>query len=252
MASILLSIPIQKQSKKNILEQIIKYMERQNRNLKKKENYFHITSLNPENFVIMAHDENFKKIVRESQVQLIDGVGVQLAGTILGYSVGERVTGADLMIDLLKVLENGRFKGLLIGGKKNLAKNIVDCYLKKFPKMKLIGIEGINDIRNPKKPEIDDIFSIVSQYRPHLIFAAFGSPYQEVWFDTYKDKLKGIVCMGVGGGFDFLGRRVQRAPAIVRRIGLEWLFRLLAEPWRWRRQLRLFKFMQLVLKEKFT
>jgi len=85
-----------------------------------------------------------------------------------------------------------------------------------------------------------------------LIFVAFGSPAQELWLYKHRGKFKGIVCMGVGQGFDVLSGQVKRAPLLLRKIGLEWLYRLITQPWRWRRQLRLVKFLWLVFKEKLS
>ncbi|MGB3020405.1 MAG: WecB/TagA/CpsF family glycosyltransferase, partial [Microgenomates group bacterium] len=86
----------------------------------------------------------------------------------------------------------------------------------------------------------------------HLIFVAFGSPYQEKWIYENRASLQGITCIGVGGAFDFLSGRVARAPKLIQSIGLEWLYRLMRQPWRWRRQLQLPVFIYLVLKQKFS
>jgi N-acetylglucosaminyldiphosphoundecaprenol N-acetyl-beta-D-mannosaminyltransferase len=92
----------------------------------------------------------------------------------------------------------------------------------------------------------------VAATKPNLIFAAFGSPFQEKWFYQNRARLQGICCVGVGGAFDFLSGNIQRAPIWIRKIGLEWLYRLIREPWRWRRQLRLLVFLKEVLKERFS
>lgn len=83
-----------------------------------------------------------------------------------------------------------------------------------------------------------------------ILFVAFGSPKQEIWIAENLDKLPVKVAIGVGGAFDFVSGKVKRAPVWVRKIGLEWLFRLILQPWRIKRQLRLFKFVFLVLGEK--
>lgn len=83
-----------------------------------------------------------------------------------------------------------------------------------------------------------------------ILFVAFGSPKQEIWIAENLDKLPVRVAIGVGGAFDFVSGKVKRAPVWVRKIGLEWLFRLILQPWRIKRQLRLFKFVFLVLGEK--
>ncbi len=83
-----------------------------------------------------------------------------------------------------------------------------------------------------------------------ILFVAFGSPKQEIWISENLDKLPVKVAIGVGGAFDFISGKVKRAPVWVRKIGLEWLFRLIIQPWRIKRQLALLEFVYLVLKEK--
>ncbi len=239
----ILNITIPIETKKSILYKIKK-------NIKNPLNFFHIVSLNPENLVIALENQKFKKVLETAHIKLIDGVGVILAAHLLRIEVGERVTGVDLMEELIKLAQNLRLKVLLIGGKKNLAEELANCYQRQFPEAKFLGIEGIKDIKNPLKEEEKKIFTIVSDFKPHIVFVAFGSPDQELWIDYHKDKFKNCVVMGVGGAFDFLGSRVPRAPIFVRQLGFEWFFRLIVQPWRLRRQFRLLKFLFLVVKEK--
>jgi len=237
-----LRIKIFAQNKKNTLEKIKKYIKKNNQ-------FCHIVSLNPENLVIAKENKKFKKVIETAQIQIIDGVGMILASRLLCVSVGERYPGVDLVIDLLNLSSKMRLRVLLIGARSNLAKRLANCYQKKYSPAKFFGLEGILDIKNPKKEEEEKIFSIVSDFKPHLVLVAFGSPDQELWIERHKKEFKNCVVMGVGGAFDFLGGVVPRAPLFLRRLGLEWLFRLLVQPWRWRRQLRLLKFLWLIFWE---
>ena len=233
-----MGIKIKPQSRKVALEQIKKY-------IRQPRGYFHIVSLNPENVIIAQDNEEFKKVIETSQIQLIDGVGITLAAKLLGFKL-ERFTGVDLMLELIKLVDALRLRVLLIGGRPNLANHLAECYNHIYNQASFKGIEGIKNIKNPLKIEERDIISIVTSFKPHLIFTAFGSPEQELWLDRHKRQLSGIVCMGVGGAFDILGKILPRAPKFIRSTGFEWLFRLILEPWRWRRQLRLVKFIWLV------
>ncbi|HRN71205.1 MAG TPA: WecB/TagA/CpsF family glycosyltransferase, partial [Candidatus Woesebacteria bacterium] len=132
----------------------------------------------------------------------------------------------------------------------NLAEKLALRYQQIYPRSTFKGIFGVSDIHNPKKEEEEKIFSIVADYKPQILFVAFGSPYQELWLYHHADRLQGIICMGVGGSFDFLTGRVKRAPMLIRRLGLEWFFRLIVEPWRWKRQLRLVEFVYLIGKQR--
>lgn len=242
-SSELLSIPIPTASKKDILEKIKKYV-------KKRGDFIHIVSLNPEIMIIAQENKKFKEVVRSAQMRIIDGVGIILACRILGINYGERFSGVDLMEELLALAGELCLRVVLIGGKDNLANSLANCYQKKYSQAKFFGLEGIKDIKNPKKDEEEKIFYIVSYFKPHLVFVAFGSPDQELWIERHKDKFKRSIVMGVGGAFDYLGGKVPRSPKILRLLGLEWLFRLIIQPWRYKRQLRLLKFIFFILKER--
>ncbi len=235
----ILGITISPQSKLNVLEKILLYIDQPT-------GFFHIVSLNPENMVVTTENELFKKVVETAQIKIIDGVGVVIAARWLGVQIGERITGVGLMEDLIKMASDRRLRVLMIGGKENLALQLSECYKDRFPEAKFKGIQGIVDIKNPDKDEVDKIFSIVADYKPHLVFVAFGSPDQELWIARHKKEFANCVVMGVGGAFDYLSGEVTRAPVFIQKIGLEWLFRLFHQPWRWRRQMRLLKFLRLI------
>lgn len=244
MKKSLLGIEINNKSKTDILEQIKKSLLLQNQ-------FCHIVSLNPENVILAQTNKEFKKTIETAQIKIVDGVGIVLAAQMLGIPIRERLTGVDLMEDLMVLVRKSRLTVLLIGGRGDLALSLSKCYQERFPKAKFFGIEGFKNIYRQTKNEEEKIMSIVRHYKPHLIFAAFGSPEQELWLARHKRQFKGIVCMGVGQGFDVVGGIVNRAPVWLRKIGLEWLYRLMIQPWRWKRQLRLIKFIWLMMKERF-
>lgn len=239
----LLNITIKPYSKKEILEQIIFYIQHPR-------DFIHIVSVNPENIVIAQKNKNFLEVLNHAQIQIMDGIGVLLGSSIVGIKAGERLTGVDLMQNLLNINEKMPLRVAFLGGRGYLAENIAKCYQEKYPQSEFFGTQGIKKIQNPTAAEEDAIFSIVSAMKPHIIFAAFGSPYQELWFWKHKDKLQGAICIGVGGAFDFISGNIRRAPKFIRALGLEWLFRLIIEPWRWKRQLKLISFVYLIIKQK--
>lgn len=239
----ILDISINHESRASILEKIILYT-------RKPTGFFHIVSLNPENLVITTENDSFKKVVETAQIKIIDGVGVVLAARWLGIEAGERVTGVGLMEDMLKMASDRRLRVLMIGGNENLALQLAKCYQEKYPEAKFTGLRGIEDIKNPNPEEEKEIFSIVAAYKPHLIFVAFGSPSQELWIERHKKEFTGSVIMGVGGAFDYLSGNIARPPIFIQKLGLEWLYRLFRQPWRWKRQMRLIKFIKLIFQNK--
>ena len=115
----ILGIAIPKDTRKIILEKILKYIEKPN-------GFFHIVSLNPENLVVATENKLFKKVVETAQIKIIDGVGVVLVGRLLNLNL-ERLTGVDLMDNLISLASNMRLRVLMIGGKLNLADSLAKC-----------------------------------------------------------------------------------------------------------------------------
>ncbi len=241
----ILSLPIQFLKREEIFKKIQDQFIQKN-------TFFHIVSLNPEILVIAKQNSSFRKILSESTIQLCDGVGVLFAARFLGIPCDMRISGVDLMEDILQSCDDRSLCVVLIGGKDDLANKLANCYSKRFPKSTFIGIEGYKDLNKPTQKEETAVMTMISEVKPDIIFAAFGAPAQERWFYYHRAQFKGIVCMGVGGAFDYLGGTVSRAPVILRTFGLEWLYRLFRQPWRLRRQLRLIQFVYLVLLQKLT
>jgi len=241
----ILGIPISTERPEIILEQIIK-------GLVGNKDFVHVLSLNPENIVLSTKDALFKRIIAEATYTINDGVGIVLASQIVNGASVPRMTGVDLMEKLINEASEKSLRVLLIGGKHNLAEELADCYNRSYPASSFKGMVGFRNVRAPLKEESTGVLSIVAAMRPQMIFVAFGSPEQEKWIYENRASLQGITCIGVGGSFDFLAGVVTRAPKLIRRVGLEWLYRLVKQPWRWRRQLRLWVFLWLVLKAKFS
>lgn len=247
MKNTMLSIPIDNSTRKDILEKIIKYISS---NSKKNKDMYHIVSLNPEIIVSAAEDKIFKEIVTSAQVRIRDGAGIALAGKMLGVNTGDRMTGVELMEELIEYAYHTSRRVLLIGGEGKIAERLADCYNKKYQSGLYLGVEGYKKLKERTKQEDEKLFSIVADWTPQIVFAAFNSPQTEIWLYENRDKFRGMVCASVGGAFNYLSGNVRRPPQFIRKVGFEWLWRLITEPWRWRRQLRLFKFGYLVLKQK--
>jgi len=240
----ILGVSVDKLSKNEILEKIVKYQ-------KHPTGFFHIVSLNPENLVIAQKNDEFRKAIETAQIKIPDGVGIVTAAQILSVQLGDRLTGADLAHELINWAGESRLRVLMIGGRPNLALQLAGCYNGRYPQARFLGTIGFSDIKKPQKKEEEELYSIVRHYKPHIILAAFGSPSQELWFYRNQKRLNGIICMGVGGAFDYFIGSVIRAPSFFRKIGLEWLFRLIVQPWRWKRQRRLLIFIWLIIVEKW-
>lgn len=231
-------------SKEEVLEKCVNFIE-------KPEGFFHVVSINPENVVVAQNDSSFRSILQSGDIQLIDGIGIVLASKFLGLTIGERFTGVDFMEEFIKKIADRSLRVLFLGGKADLAEKVQKCYEKKYKKLTFLGVNGIKNIKEyQKSKEGEEILQVIHDYKPHILFVSFGSPFQEKWLWENRLSLQGVLCAGVGGAFDFVTGSVPRAPLLLRVTGLEWLFRLVLQPWRWRRQMRLLTFISLVIKQR--
>lgn len=239
----LFQVPIDLLTTSDVLEKIKMYLSAP---LK----FTHIVSINPENIVIAQNNSLFRIVCQNADLALTDGIGVVLGARLLGFSVPERIPGSVLLPLLLDLVGRMSLRAVLIGSQTNLADKIAMCYSRSYPEATFIGLEGYNNKESPTPEEERRIEDIVCNTRPHFVFIAFGSPYQELWIDTHKKLLWTSICMGVGGGFDYLSGASRKPPYVIRSLGLEWVYRLIREPWRVRRQFaRLPLFTEMILKQ---
>lgn len=240
----LLGVPLHTLSLMNVLDTIKK-------GLLSKPKFMHIVSINPETITIAQSDSALMRIYNDADLALCDGIGVNFGAKLLGIPLNERIPGSVLLPLLLDLAGQISSTVVLIGSQANLADGIAKCYSRSYPKANFVGTYGYQNISNPTIQEERALESIVRSTRPRLVFVAFGTPYQERWIYEHKDLLKGAICMGVGGAFDYISGATRRPHPIIRRLGLEWAYRLITQPWRAKRQLmRLPLFVYLVLKEK--
>ncbi|MEN9407420.1 MAG: hypothetical protein RLZZ455_636 [Candidatus Parcubacteria bacterium] len=210
---------------------------------------YYIVTPNPEMIVFAGKSPSFKKILNQAQIALPDGIGVTIAARILGKGVRERVSGTDLMESLCAKVAKKPITVGFLGGKDRVAEKTVECLLRKYPGLNVVFIAeewGDEGFRN-----MQAISNVKSQIpnSVDILFVAFGFPKQEEWMANHLGKIPVRIMMGVGGAFDYLSGKVPRAPFFLRAIGLEWLFRLFVQPWRWRRQLSLISFFMIAGKE---
>lgn len=200
--------------------------------LKTIDNYLHdgkqhyIVTPNPEILITKDDNEELYYILNSADLAVADGFGIKLAGLALGENIS-RITGADLMKDVLKLAKDNRLKTLIVLWEGGLSsKDDVRAALKDQD-IKVISVE-----KEYPQYNIEDILN----YKPDIMLVALGCPYQEHFLYHNMRRLPSIkLAMVVGGGFDFLTGKLVRAPKALRLLGLEWLWRLRQQPWRYKR-----------------
>lgn len=201
---------------------------------------------NPEKIVNTAHRAEWNEIRNRSSANFADGVGVTLASKILLGEKIERIAGVDFFHDVLGVLNARSGKLFMFGSTDEILQGSIESIQKEFPNIQIVGFEsgyGFKDQRLVEK---------IDQSKADVIAVALGSPKQEEWIYNYGMKVQSGVFIGVGGSFSILSKTVKRAPALFQRMGLEWLFRLVSQPSRIKRQIALPVFMWHLMKEKYS
>jgi N-acetylglucosaminyldiphosphoundecaprenol N-acetyl-beta-D-mannosaminyltransferase len=208
-----------------------------------------IITPNPEMLVYASNHLDYKNNLNNSTISLPDGVGLFFASSFMGKTLKERIPGVDFIEELCRYSKNNPLSIGFLGGKEGVAELASERLLQKYPYLNIVFVgsewnEGgfrFKERYQHRKPDT----------KIDILFVAYGVPKQEEWIFANIDSLPIKAAMGVGGSFDFISGIVPRAPLILRYAGLEWLFRLIVQPWRWKRQVALLKFISLVFKEKF-
>lgn len=217
-----------------------------NSQVKNKRQTFVVTA-NAEIIMMCQNDAEYKEIVcQNADLVLADGAGTVWAGRKLGHNVPERVAGCDLFVELAKLAAKKDYKVFFFGAAPGIAEAARDKLLAMAPDLKVAGC------RNGyfKEEESKDIIAEINNSGADMLFAALGAPKQEKWLAKYRAQLKPQVLMGVGGSFDVLAGKMERAPLWMQKASLEWLFRLYKQPSRIGRMIVLPQFVIKVLQSK--
>lgn len=159
-----------------------------------------------------------------------------------------RFTGIDALFQLCDYAQTQNWKVALLGGIGNTAELAAQQLSHQYPNLTIASFPGDPNIKQPDSTLNTQIIGQLNQFQPSLLVVAYGAPFQEFWIAQNKHNLPSVkVCIGVGGALDVISGRLKRAPVWMQSAGLEWLYRLIQEPWRWKRQLRLFQFIWLIL-----
>lgn len=206
-----------------------------------------VITVNPE--FVMAAQQNmpFRQCINEATLVTPDGIGIVWAMHYLHTPTPERVTGTDTLIALTKRCADKGYRLYLLGAAPGVAEEAAQHLQEMAPSLQIAGCYA----GSPALAEEEAILARIAAAQADIVCVAYGAPAQDLWIYRNKARLPAAVAIGVGGAYDFISGRQLRAPENIRRLGLEWLFRLYREPWRWRRMLALPHFViEVLLKGK--
>ena len=214
----------------------------------------YLVTLNPEMAVEAREDNYFQNIINQADLVIPDGTGIMLAGKIINRKIPlEKITGIDLIYKICEAEFVKCKKIYLLGAGDGVAEKAASALRQKYFHLNIVGAEEGIEIPNKIPPlkkgargilekgvEYEklnqQLIQRINKVKPDILFVAFGAPKQEKWIVENLKKMPSVkLAMGVGGSFDFISGKIKRAPLAFRKLGLEWLWRLILEPRRIKR-----------------
>ena len=205
-----------------------------------------IITANPIMVMTALENPDYMRIMTSAELVVPDGTGVVWAAERCGNPVKERVPGFDLLHELMKAGESYQWRVYLLGSTQEVIRETARRLQLQYP---AIVIAGFRD-GYFGQAEDEEVVNEIVRAKPDLLFVARGADSQEPWIAKYKSKLQIPIMMGVGGSFDVISGKSRRAPVAFQKLRLEWFYRLLKEPTRYRRMLALPKFALKVMRDK--
>ncbi|MDM5329814.1 WecB/TagA/CpsF family glycosyltransferase [Neobacillus sp. CF12] len=205
-----------------------------------------IVTANPE-IITYAHSHDFyDEVLRKSDYITPDGVGIIMASKMVGTPLKERLTGFDLMENLLQLSHQKKYSIYFLGTKPNVIDLTVANIKHKYPNIRIAGFHhGYFD------EEDTSIIDEIKQTRPDIVLVGLGFPKQEKWIADHLPQFQKGIFIGVGGCFNIWAGIIKRAPKVWRDLNLEWFYRLITQPARSKRMIALPIFIKRVLRKEF-
>lgn len=202
-----------------------------------------LATVNVEFIMEARRNPAFRQVLADCALCVPDGVGVVWASRRLGKPVRQRVAGVDLVEHIAARAAQSGWRIYFLGAAPGIAEQTAQILSKRYPGLPVAGCYA----GSPDPSQEDAIIERVKAAQPDVLFVAYGAPRQDFWCARNQTRIGVPVALGVGGSFDFISGVTQRAPRWMQRLCLEWLHRLIRQPWRLRRQIAIPYFMYLVL-----
>ena len=211
----------------------------------------HVATVNPEFIMEARENPRFRQILAETGLKVVDGWGIVWALRLVQGKQVERVTGVELVEEILKIANKRGEKVFLLGAEPGVAEKAAGAMKKKYPRVKYAWYEGARTVKLEKSEESSMTIAKINSVEPDYLLVAYGSPWQDIWIEENKEYLRARVAIGVGGTLDEWAGVVRPCPKWIDRLGGKWLWRVVAQPRiRMNRVWQVIKFGSLVLWQK--
>ncbi len=197
----------------------------------------YVVTPNIDHVVVAETNEPFFQAYEHASLSLVDGQPLMWASRLLREPFPEKISGADLILPLMRRAAEKKYRVYLLGAGPGVAEKAAEI-LRRDTGVNIVGTDSPRISVDPQAPENEAPLAKVRAAKPDLLLLALGAPKQELWMHHLKSQYAPAVAFGIGAGLDFIAGTVKRAPAWMSRSGLEWAYRLSQEPGRlWRRYL---------------
>lgn len=197
-----------------------------------------IATVNPEFILEARRNPKFREVLSRADLAVADGVGLVILSKVMGWGIRQRVTGVDLCSQLFALAEKEGIPVFCFGSQFDVPQKLAALLHTKHPALRLVGCEHEMRQDGSRRTE-DETVARINAAKPTLLLVALGAPRQELWIERNLSRMPSVrLAIGVGGAFDMLTGTLPRAPKVFRRLGLEWLWRMIIQPSRFRRIVR--------------
>ncbi|HRZ28736.1 MAG TPA: WecB/TagA/CpsF family glycosyltransferase [Spirochaetota bacterium] len=194
----------------------------------------HIITLNPYKIQRLKSNGDLKIISSKADMHIASGAGIQWAARMLRTPIAERVSVLSLMMDLVRIAEIKEYSIFLVGGRPEVTEKAFSNIRKSFPKIRIVGRHGGYFSEEREKSVIE----AMRKSEADIVFVGLGFPREDKWIHSIKNEFKNTVFIGVGGSIDVLSGDIRKAPPFFMERGLDWFYRIITQPWRVGRLLR--------------
>ena len=210
--------------------------------------------ITPVNSVLAAvKSEQVKTIYNNADYVLCDGMPLKWASSFLNTPIKERITGLDLLPNLVELCSKNDFSIFLLGASPGVGDKLKDIILNQYPQAKIVGVYVPPFMTTFTADENNNMISAVNAASPDVLLVSLTAPKQDIWIANNKDALNATLLVGIGGAFEVMAGLAKRAPKWVQKAGLEWLYRFIQEPKRLFRRyfIEAPLFIPLIIKQKW-
>ncbi|MVX64179.1 WecB/TagA/CpsF family glycosyltransferase [Clostridium chromiireducens] len=190
----------------------------------------YVVTPNVDHIVKLEEDEEFKKVYRNADLILTDGMPLIWISKMKSTPIKEKVSGSDLFPKVCELAAKKSYKMFLLGAADGVAAKASDKLKEKFNGLDIVGTYSPSYGFEKKEDEIEKIINIINKVKPDILAVGLGAPKQEKFIYGYKGKLNVPVSLAIGASIDFEAGNIERAPRFMQKFGLEWFYRLCKEP----------------------